>query len=96
MKKTGLELIATERQEQIEKHGKTTEKDVANNDYMQLSLGALMLLSVDYEEGIDSASYPKGWDEEMCTKMIGKSYEERLVIAGALLCAELDRLQAEK
>lgn len=96
MKKTGIELIAKERQEQIEKHGRTIEKDVSENDNEQLSLGALMLLSVDYEEGIDHASYPEGWDEEICTKMIGKSYEERLIIAGALIAAELDRLQYTK
>ncbi len=92
MKKSGIELIAQERQEQIEKHDRTIKKDVEENDNMQLSLGALMLLSIDYEEGIDTHSYPEGWDEDICTKMIGKSYKERLIIAGALLAAEIDRL----
>lgn len=89
---TGIELIAKERQEQIEKHGRTVHKDSIDNYDSQLSLGALMLLSVDYEEGIDPASYPEGWDHEICMKMIGKSYKERLIIAGALIAAELDRL----
>lgn len=59
----------------------------------QLSIAAYMLLSVDYEEGIDSESYPFGWDADICNKMINKSYEERLIIAGALLAAEIDRIQ---
>lgn len=93
---TGIQLIEKERTEQIQKHGRTIEKDVIENDSRQLSLGALMLLSVDYEEGIDSESYPDGWDKDICAKMIGKSYEERVIIAGALLAAELDRLKAIK
>lgn len=88
---TGIELIAKERKEQIEKHGRTIEQDVQQNRQDQLSKAAIMLLSVDYEEGIDPKSYPSGWDQEMCLKMINKSYKERLVIAGALLAAELDR-----
>lgn len=91
---TGIELIAAERQEQIEKHGRTIEKDVQQNDNEQLSHGALLLLSVDYEEGIDSESYPDGWDHEICANMIRKPYKERLIIAGALIAAEIDRLQA--
>jgi len=92
--KTGLELIAQERKEQIEKHGRTVEHDVNENNNEELSLAALMLLSVDYEEGIDDKSYPDGWGEDLCAKMIGKSYKERLIISGALIAAEIDRLQA--
>jgi hypothetical protein len=89
---TGIELIAQERRQQIEKHGRTIEKDVDQNDDNQLSMGALMLLSVDYEEGIDSASFPQGWDHDICQHMIGKTYKERLIIAGALIAAEIDRI----
>lgn len=91
--KTGIELIALERWEQTFKHGRTIESDVKENDNNQLSQGALMLLSVDYEEGIDSESYPEGWDKEICRKMLGKSYKGRLIIAGALIAAEIDRIQ---
>lgn len=92
--KTGIELIAQERAEQIEKHGRTIEKDVELNDDQQLSLAAEMLLAVEHEEGIDSESYPDGWDKEICTYMISKPYKERLIIAGALIAAEIDRLAA--
>ena len=93
MKQTGIELIAKERQEQIEKHGRTIYLDVRFNYNKQLSMGAYMLLSVDYEEVIDPESFPDGWDHETCKHMISKNYKERLIIAGALIAAELDRIQ---
>lgn len=90
--KEGVMQIAFERMEQIEKHGRALLLDAEENNNNQLSLGALMLLSVDYEEGIDSEAYPDGWDKDICLKMINKSYKERLIIAGALIAAEIDRL----
>lgn len=94
--KTGIELIAEERKEQIEKHGRTIKKDVQFNDSEQLSMAAEMLLAVSHEEGIDPASYPDGWDYDICQKMISKPYKQRLIIAGALIAAEIDRLQSLK
>jgi len=35
---------------------------------------------------------PNGWDVDIYKKMRNKSYKERLIIAGALIAAELDRL----
>lgn len=93
MKQIGIELIAKERQEQIQKHGRTLHNDVLQNDNCQLALGAEMLLAAEHEEGIDPYSYPDGWDEKICRKMLAKSYKERLIIAGALIAAEIDRLQ---
>lgn len=89
---TGIELIAEERRQQIHKHGRTVEDDADQNDNNQLSLGALMLLSIDYEEGIDSVSFPDGWDHDICNHMLSKTYKERLIIAGALIAAEIDRI----
>ena len=88
----GIELIANERSEQIDKHGRTIEYDFYQNKNGQLAIGAIMLLVVDFEEWIDSASYPHGWNEDVCEKMIAKNYKERLSIAGALIAAELDRI----
>lgn len=88
----GAAEISKERQEQIKKHGYDYGHDNKINDNQQLSLAALMLLSVDYEEGIDPKSYPDGWDEDICDKMIRKPRKERLIIAGALIAAEIDRL----
>lgn len=92
--KTGIELIAQERQEQIEKHGKTVQSDVEINDHGQLVDASLQLLSVEYNEGWDSYDTPDGWDKEIMAKMIYKPLKERLIIAGALIAAEIDRLQA--
>jgi hypothetical protein len=91
--KSGIELIAQERQEQITKHGRTIESDVEQNDNKQLAVCAEMLLAVEHEEGIDPESYPDGWDEDVCRYMISKPYKERLIIVGALIAAEIDRLQ---
>lgn len=91
--KTGLELIAQERVEQIHKHGRSITNDMQHNHNGQLALGAEMLLAASHEEGIDSASYPDGWDHDICQHMLSKPYKERLIIAGALIAAELDRLQ---
>lgn len=90
--KTGIELIAQERQEQIEKHGRTVEADVALNSSGQLATAAEMLLAADHEEGIDPECFPEGWSRDICNAMLNKPYKERLVIAGALIAAEIDRI----
>lgn len=92
--KTGIELIAEERQEQIKKHLYSIAHDIEVNDNEQLAHAAEMLLAVEREEGIDSDSFPDGWDKDICRKMLAKSYKERLIIAGALIAAEIDRLIA--
>ena len=89
--KTGIELIAQERQEQIEKHGFTVGLDLLHNKYNQLSEGASRLCEPD--ENKHEFYPPHEWDEELWFKMIKKPYKERLIIAGALIAAEIDRVQ---
>lgn len=89
---TGLADLINERKEHIFKHHRTIEHDVEQNTDRQLTHSALMLLAADYEEGIDSASYPEGWDHDKCNHMLAKPYRARLVIAAALLLAEIDRI----
>lgn len=91
---TGIELIKKEREEQILKHGRTTEKDIRENDSYQLAIGASKLLAYPAECN-DCISPPEGWDIDLYKKMRGKPYRERLIIAGALIAAELDRLSAK-
>lgn len=93
--KTGIELIAEERQEQIEKHGRTVEKDVLLNASYQLAIGASKLLAFPAECHNHKVP-PVGWDIDIYKKMQDKPYKERLIIAGALIAAEIDRLQANK
>lgn len=94
MKKTGIELITQERKEQIEKHARTLIYDVINNEDRQLVWGAVQLFSKEFGYATDPDDKPEGWDRKIWEKMQGKSYKERLIIAGALIAAELDRLQA--
>lgn len=85
--KTGTELIAIERAEQIEKHGRTIEKDVNENTNFELSGGAVMAINGDINH------MPHKWNRDICLHIVGKTYKERLIIAGALIAAELDRVQ---
>jgi hypothetical protein len=93
---TGISMVATERLSQILIHGITVADDVKQNSEYQLSEAAGMLTPFDMD-GVGSEAedwVPKDWDLGRWEKMWGKPYRERLVIAGALLCAELDRLNA--
>lgn len=89
--KTGIELIAQERAEQIVKHGRTVEKDIDKNRNQQLSIAAAKLIS--YEMDIPDFFEPKDWNGILWEHMISKPYKERLIIAGALIAAEIDRLR---
>ncbi len=92
--KTGIELIADERHEQIYKHGRSVILDVMENDDCELSQGAKELLLHPfcvYQEA-DLEMMPEKWDKDICRKMMLKPYKERLIIAGALIAAEIDRL----
>ncbi len=84
---TGIELIAEERYEQILKHGRSIENDVVENCNGELVQGALVLAG-----GYHLDNMPKKWDVKICEKMRNKAYKERLIIAGALIAAEIDRL----
>ena len=90
MKKTGIELIAEERHEQIEKHGRTVEKDITDNRFNQLTDAAIMILQTDRHK----MTPPSFWNESVWNHMIDKKLKDRLIIAGALIAAEIDRLQA--
>jgi hypothetical protein len=89
MTKSGIELIAEERQEQLTKHGRTIESDVNENQYLQLVHATAKLLSPNHEK----ETQPFGWSEEIWNRMRSKQYKERLIIAGALIAAEIDRIQ---
>lgn len=87
---TGIELIAQERAEHTSKHARTILDDVKYNDENQLGLAAEGILN-PYDE-IRFALFPRGWSQKDWNKMAGKTYRERLIIAGSFIAAELDRL----
>lgn len=112
--KTGIELIADERKEQIEKHGWTLEHDIKEHEGCDLSYNAAVLASPEIlfykEDFANSISFKvanayEGWklpelaykkDSNVRVGNENLSKEKRikqLIVAGALLAAEIDRLQ---
>ncbi|WP_143147260.1 hypothetical protein [Chishuiella changwenlii] len=94
--KTGIELIAEERQKQISKHGFTGEHHANHPEWYdqgQLLLAAKTLIKVDLK---DNVYYPLNWDHTWFYNLCRRDYKERLIIAGALIAAEIDRLQNEQ
>jgi hypothetical protein len=88
--KTGIELITQERTEQIEKHGYTSESDQRYFDEGQLKQSAIELLG----ESDESYYIPDNWNVEQFKRMMKKPLVERLIIAGAFIAAEIDRLNS--
>lgn len=91
--KTGVELIGKERDEQIDKHGRTIGKDLHDNKNFQLAIAASALCQPDVFESKAYDKCPDGWNINIWNKMCSKGYFERVIISGALLAAEADRLQ---
>ena len=89
----GIELIAKERQEQLEKHDISVKNDVQFNSLaIYNGLPALPIAAIGVLD--DRFGYfPSHWNGTMYDKMRNKTYKERLIIAGALIGAEIDRLQ---
>lgn len=87
--KTGIELIAEERNDQLYKHKRSVKEDAELNNKNQLSIAAIRLI----EGGLSDRQLPDGWFGDIWKKMLGKSYKEKLIIAGALIAAEIDRVQ---
>lgn len=90
----GIKLIAEEREDQLTKHRRTIDEDVKFNTKGQLSVGAGILAQMKIPEHIKDTLIPTGWDEIIWNKMLEKPYKERLIIAGALIAAEIDRVLA--
>lgn len=88
-RKTGVELIAEERHEQLVKHEYTVESDRATNTRGQLASAAAALITEDL------SFVPKDWNEELVDYMVTKGYLDRLIIAGALIAAEIDRINTD-
>ncbi len=90
--KSGIELIAEERQEQITKHGfcKEHDKDYIKKELIQAANYCLMLAGFKGFFG-RNIFWPDGWNIKFEHKIIAKSTVGKLVVAGAFLMAENDR-----
>jgi hypothetical protein len=85
-RKSGDELISEERAEQVLKHNRPIAYDLRANQNGELisMAGALIHDAFDM--------IPATWDQIIAKHMMAKTYVQRLVIAGALIAAEIDRL----
>lgn len=86
---TAIEQIAQERQEQIEKHGFTLERD-QRYEAEELRWAAIYCLTGNIEH------WPSGLPHEWRKKIDAKSYPEKLATSGAFSAAEIDRLQSQQ
>lgn len=86
-KMTGIELIAQERKEQIEKHGYDEKHDETHNEFGELGDAAVYLITSN------DNYWPKTWNTKTRDKFDKKGFIDRLVIAGALIAAEIDKIQ---
>jgi hypothetical protein len=89
MRKTGIDLIAEEREEHFKKHKLSVLEDSLKNTDKELIVAVKAIL----DEQPSTMSFPRNWDNAVVAKMANKSYKERLIIAGSLIAAEIDRLQ---
>jgi len=69
---------------------KLTAKNILNQikyvDNQELIMAAISLLTDD------SRIMPASWDGTIVEKMCNRSYKEKLIIANALIAAEIDRI----
>lgn len=97
----GIEAVAAERKRQIEQEGWTAEHDDQHTDETLALVAALYatpvpLYSQEIGEGhiLFDDPWPTEWDDAW-DKRDKFDRRRRLVIAGALICAEIDRLDRE-
>jgi hypothetical protein len=97
--KTGIELISNERQRVIGL-GVTVEHDVENNANKQL-IEAISLLVADGGRDVqDNFLYekmrleapPSGWNPKAWEELSKSDYTSRLIAAGQMIAAEIDRI----
>jgi len=87
--KTGIELIAEERQRQIEVEGFTAEHD---KQYANEELVDAAYCYLTHPDHRDYAPFPWPWDKSWW-KPSPENRIRELQKAGALIAAEIDRLQ---
>lgn len=90
IKEDGIQLIAKERNEQINKHHRSLEYDKGLNTKRELISGVIALIGE--EDNCNPLEFPEQWDTKLVLHMSEKEYKERLIIAGALIAAEIDRI----
>ena len=86
---TGIERITQERLEQKTKHNHSIKKDYEQYpDYELVTLAEAILAN-------EPSKAPDCFNDDFLNKLFSKSYEELLVIAAALIAAQIDVLNFE-
>lgn len=94
--KTGVELIAEERQKQILKHGFTGKHHADHPEwYDQNQLVSASQVLIERDTTLIEW-HPLNWDAVWFQRLLDNPYFERLKIAAAMLAAELDRINELK
>jgi hypothetical protein len=88
--KTGAELIAIERERQMSQEGWTAEHDDQHTDNELARVGAIYALPAKFR--FYAQAWPLSWSREWY-KPTPQNRVRELVKAGALIAAEIDRLQ---
>jgi hypothetical protein len=86
----GMKCIERERMEQLAKHNYSRIHDSEVNNQGSLVMAAIYCLTTNPE------NYPYNWSPKYKEKLDSKSDKERLIIAGALIAAELDRIEYDE
>ena len=86
---TGIELIKKERQEQIQKHGFDQKHDSLHVDKSLIDAATYLLTNC-------GSYFPISWSLDWKNRFDKKSEIECLVVAGALIAAEIDRRLAQE
>ncbi len=101
--KTGIELITDERKRQIEKEGWTAEHDEVHKNGELANMAALYAITNKplykkpgyFNDTLFEVLYPEDWDMKWWKPTPDNKIKE-LVKAGALIAAEIDRLQTAR
>lgn len=93
---TGVEMIAAERERQINEKGWTTEHDDQHDDGSLLEFADMLLQATATASGPDDVDdEPDSWVPDAVRHVLERHRDpvERLRIASALVAAEIDRIQ---
>lgn len=94
MKKSGVELIAEERREQIEKHGWDIDHDKIHTRGELRKLAAILCCQDTDARVEELGEFCSGYDIWGLESKLASDSINRLKVAGALIAAEIDRLQS--
>lgn len=85
--KTGDELVTAERDRQVNELGHVIARDLAVNGSEELEQVAILLLRPVMRSWL---KIPPHWNKEYVEQLMKKTAQQRRVIAGALICAQID------